>query len=72
MSNINHFIFKTRPITAGAAIVISHAGYFGGGGSEMEKTSELGLAYTEASISVSKSGICSGLPQVAACCAARN
>ncbi len=59
MSNINHFIFKTRPITAGAAIVISHAGYFGGGGSEMEKTSELGLAYTEASISVSKSGICS-------------
>jgi hypothetical protein len=58
-SNVNHFIFKTRPITEGFPIVISDAGYFGGGGQEMELTSEFGLSYTEASITVSNSGICS-------------
>jgi hypothetical protein len=58
-SNLNHFIFKTSPITEGSPIVISDAGYFGGGGEEMELTSQYGLSYTEASITVSKSGICS-------------
>jgi hypothetical protein len=58
-NNINHFIFKTRPITEGVPIVISDAGYFGGGGQELELTGEFGLSYTEASVTVSKSGICS-------------
>ncbi len=57
-NNFYHFIFKTMPITEGLPIVISDAGYFGGGGQEMELTSEFGLSYTEASIAVSKSGIC--------------